>query len=298
MMIEKLTKEQEKMMKEYVKQGLDIGLKTSESIDENKLTDCVNNFYKKIMKQNPPEEIVIKRSPIECWQYIEEQVGQKMNFVWPYISGQFDSYIFAFYDYFINELNIKIESKDKPKENLIDLYNTWKSIIDFGIQYIFDDVCIVSMNPVEIHKNESGLHCETGPAIRFSDGYELYYLNGVNVKKEYVMTPWNKIDCKSLLKETNAEVRRELVRKIGIERICSELNCKIADKHTVIINGQETPYELILLDIGDNNLRPYLKMINPSIGTYHIEGVHPDCKTVKDALEWRNGTKEIPEILT
>tara|TARA_Y100000310_G_scaffold221960_1_gene223588 strand:+ start:2488 stop:2643 length:156 start_codon:yes stop_codon:yes gene_type:complete len=29
-----------------------------------------------------------------------------------------------------------------------------------------------------------------------------------------------------------------------------------------------------------------------------LDGVHPDCKTVKQALEWRNGTEETPEVLT
>ena len=30
-------------------------------------------------------------------------------------------------------------------------------------------------------------------------------------------------------------------------------------------------------------------MINPSIGIHHIEGVHPDCKTIQQALNFRNG---------
>jgi|3_EtaG_2_1085321.scaffolds.fasta_scaffold12633_4 hypothetical protein len=38
---------------------------------------------------------------------------------------------------------------------------------------------------------------------------------------------------------------------------------------------------------------------DPSLdGVWHVEGVHPDCKTVKQALEWRNGTEETPEVLT
>jgi hypothetical protein len=108
--------------------------------------------------------------------------------------------------------------------------------------------------------------------------------------KEYVETPWDKLDPKLIIKETNAEVRRELVRKIGIERVVEKLGAKVLDK--------KGDYELIMLDIGDNNLRPYLKMKNPSIGVYHIEGVQPGCKTVDDALNFRNGTKEKPVILT
>ena len=32
--------------------------------------------------------------------------------------------------------------------------------------------------------------------------------------------------------------------------------------------------------------------------TYHIEGVHPDCHTVAQALNWRNGTEVRPDVLT
>jgi hypothetical protein len=57
-------------------------------------------------------------------------------------------------------------------------------------------------------------------------------------------------------------------------------------------------YELLILNMGDGRRRPYLKMKNPSIKTWHIEGVAPEIKTVKEALAWRNGTDEAPEVLT
>lgn len=54
-------------------------------------------------------------------------------------------------------------------------------------------------------------------------------------------------------------------------------------------------YELILLDMGDKRDRPYLKMVNPSIGVTHIEGVPKGTKTVKEAICFRNGLKEFEE---
>lgn len=42
-------------------------------------------------------------------------------------------------------------------------------------------------------------------------------------------------------------------------------------------------------------------MKNPSLEeTWHFEGVHPNCKTVDEALAWRNGLDEFkePEVLT
>jgi hypothetical protein len=135
------------------------------------------------------------------------------------------------------------------------------------------------------------LHNETGMAIQFSDGWGLYRLHGVTVPRELVMTPAERLDPRDVLKDTNAEIRRERVRKIGIERVCAALGAKVLDQ-------QGEMYELLSLDLGDNRTRPYLKMRNPSIGVFHIEGVHPDCRTVEAALKWRNGTATPPAILT
>ena len=85
-------------------------------------------------------------------------------------------------------------------------------------------------------------------------------------------------------------MRREFVRKVGIDRICYKLQAKCLDK--------QGAYELLVLDLGEGLRRPYLKMVNPSLGTWHVEGVHPSCKTVSDALTWRNGTDVPPSQLT
>lgn len=98
------------------------------------------------------------------------------------------------------------------------------------------------------------------------------------------------IDPRIILTEYNVDVRREIVRKIGIERVCSVLGAKCIDK--------EGNYELLVLYLKDGVRRPFLKMLNPSIGVYHIEGVHPSSATVKQALKWRNGTNETPIQLT
>jgi hypothetical protein len=45
---------------------------------------------------------------------------------------------------------------------------------------------------------------------------------------------------------------------------------------------------------------PYLLMLNPSISTYHMECVDKSCKTVEQALAWRNSMDKYtpPEVLT
>lgn len=152
----------------------------------------------------------------------------------------------------------------------------------------FENMIFCSRKPITRWKNRL-LHSDSKPAIEFLGGWNIWCLNGVNVTKEIVTTPAEKLDPRLVTTEKNAEVRREIVRKIGIERVCQKLNAKVLEK--------KDNYELLNLDLGDR-FRPYLKMINPSIGTYHIEGVHTDCKTIEQALNWRNKTSEQPTVIT
>ncbi len=50
--------------------------------------------------------------------------------------------------------------------------------------------------------------------------------------------------------------------------------------------------------LGATGKWPYLKMLNPSIGVWHMECVDRSCKTVKDAIKWRNQSEINPSILT
>jgi hypothetical protein len=176
----------------------------------------------------------------------------------------------------------------KFDEDAYRFFMDFNSEINFIIP--FKGIAFISEKPSSIKWKNRLLHCEDGLAVSYKDGYGLWCLNGVCVTKEIVLTPHDKLDPKLILKEKNAEVRREIVRKIGIERVCKGLKAKVVDSV-----GE---YELLMLDLGDGRVRPYLKMKNPSVGTYHIEGVHPDCDTVKKALNWRNQTEETPVSLT
>jgi hypothetical protein len=105
-------------------------------------------------------------------------------------------------------------------------------------------------------------------------------LNGVSVPKEIVITPSDKLDPSLILKEKNAEIRREIVRKIGVERVCEKLETKTIEKN----NG----YELLEIPIaGMETKAKYLKMKNPSIDTFHIEGVASDINSIREAIHFR-----------
>jgi hypothetical protein len=150
---------------------------------------------------------------------------------------------------------------------------------------------IIALSRPRLRRRFEELHSDDGPAVSWPEGQEQYFfLNGVHVPRELVESPANEIDPRLLLHERNTEVRREIVRKVGIERICEGLNAECVDR--------AGNYELLLLDLQDGRMRPFLKMKNPSVEVYHIEGVAPECRTVAEALAWRNQSDVPPSVLT
>jgi hypothetical protein len=192
------------------------------------------------------------------------------------VYGQHDSNWLGFYDFFCNECNLVTQTEK--------LEGLWLIAKNAGWFLPHEKICWISERHNVLHKNAKGqLHWDGSPALSYPDGFHLWFLNGVNVGQEISETPFDKLDAKLILKEKNAEVRREIVRKIGIEKVCRDLKAKVIDK------SGDGMYELLMLDLGDTRVRPYLKMKNPSIGVYHIEGVAPEIKTVQQALNWRIG---------
>ena len=59
-------------------------------------------------------------------------------------------------------------------------------------------------------------------------------------------------------------------------------------------------YQLLSIDLGNGVTDArFLKMINPSVGVFHLEGVEPGIATVEQALNWRNGGWHVnAEVLT
>ncbi|MBC8030481.1 MAG: hypothetical protein H7Z16_10250 [Pyrinomonadaceae bacterium] len=150
---------------------------------------------------------------------------------------------------------------------------------------------IIALPRPALTLNGGVLHAESGPAVSWRGSDQRYFfLNGVNVSEEIAETPAARLDPRLMLFERNVDVRREIVRKVGVERVCEAFNARCIDS--------QGDYELLLLDLRDGLVRPFLKMKNPSIGVYHIEGVAPDCRTVAQALAWRNQSDIPPSVLT
>jgi len=164
----------------------------------------------------------------------------------------------------------------------------------------YAEICIVSARPncLRWTKKYGVLHCDGGPAVQFRDGWTLWYLNGVRVPqwlaetKDVDLAPARICQCK------NAEVRREFVRKVGLDRIYHALGAMLIHEQTVTLatpysEAWSCRYRLCEMRCGDNVRRRVLEMPNPSLpGVLHVEYVPVQCETVEQAMNFRLNRSE------
>jgi hypothetical protein len=315
-MITELTQEQKDAMPKYVDKWIGIGTNT-DRLDCDTAVTIIHDIQTHLLssKETP---VVIFDNPIECWvacnltkngtlpENLKAETeayfvkGKKMemeSFSMPYTQGSFDASIFSFYDFFKDE--VKIDYGDLTKN-----YEIWRRSTELGLIFFMDDiVCIVSEKPTVIKLNEERrAHCDGGPAISYAgwgnegkDGHHIYMLNGVRVPKWLAVEHTMKIAPERYTEITNADIRMEFVRKIGIERML-ELGKKL-DTYENYENEWWTKSQYELWDMSclfpGITIAPHVKMLNPTVGVWHVEAVSPECLTLPTALKDRFGGIEL-----
>jgi hypothetical protein len=77
--------------------------------------------------------------------------------------------------------------------------------------------------------NSHRLHCDTGPAVQFRDGYAVWAIHGVRVTEQIVMHP-ETITVDDIWAETNAEVRRVMIDQLGWDQFINLAALKLVDE--------------------------------------------------------------------
>uniref|UniRef100_A0A6M3KV25 DUF6745 domain-containing protein n=1 Tax=viral metagenome TaxID=1070528 RepID=A0A6M3KV25_9ZZZZ len=323
--ISKLTKAQEGLLEVYREKWTKIGLSTEQATFEQAL-EYARKLYTQLLEKPKPLVFLLK-SPLQAWTAVsiaasdklEEVLGydlkqmrenndkaqkdlqsilesesfdpKKYNeeqIVWPYSDGTNWSGWAAFYDYM--ETVLKIE--------LPPIWHIWKDQVQFSLLWCLDDICVISQHPIEINMVNGLLHADGKPSIKYSDGFSCWSLNGVAVPQWLSETSIDQIDVHRITELTNAEVRREFVRKVGLEIIYSQLNGRIIDEKTVFLDTPEEKnwpchYKLVELNFGNNTLRRVLEMPNASLHEmWHVEYVTETCNTIEEAMNFRLGRLE------
>lgn len=178
-------------------------------------------------------------------------------------------------------------------------YDHWEKASQHGSWRIMHpEFCIVSDRPRKLVVDEQNRpHCFDGPYCEWSDGSALFAIHGIRVPMWICETKREDFTKEMILEEQNADYRRCIIQKIGIEKTIELLGAEIIDIYESKVGGR---YELLEVNYDGRGKRPYLRMWNRSIDAHHIEGIAPGTKTVKEAICYRNGLKEFeePQILT
>jgi internalin A len=150
-----------------------------------------------------------------------------------------------------------------------------------GWIFPFENICLVCDRPLRLRFDSANeLHAEGEPAIAFADGYSLYFHHGVKLPENYGKVHPDLWQAEWLLSESNAEIRRVLIERIGYDRICQQLQAVKLD------TWQE--YTLLKIDNADVEPIYLLKMTCPSTAFIHALRVPPDMRSAQEAIRWVN----------
>lgn len=157
-----------------------------------------------------------------------------------------------------------------------------------GPWWALDGLAIVCERPVVARSDASGRpHSESGPALAWGDGTQIWMWHGVGVPDWVVLHP-ERIDVRAISREDNMEVRRVMVERVGWERIAREGGARLLQEDST---GRlwETTRPLEGFSWGANAKFVEVENSTPEPdGTrrhYYIR-VPPDTRTARAAVAW------------
>lgn len=312
-MITELTKEQKDKMPLYAEKWIKIGTNT-DRLDYDNTVDIVHDVQQHILNQDKTP-VIIFDNPLEAWvacnyaangftvnqlkKCVDDYFSGKkpdfeiQSFVEPYFVGSFFASVFSFYDFFKYELGLKYENDEK--------YEIWKKTTQLGYMYNIKDVqgsvqdmMIVSQKPSKVMLSNRVIHCDGGSAVEYAGhgDVKVFALNGVTVPEWLATTHHSKIDVQKINEITNADIKAEFIKKVGIERLLS-LGVKVDgyENYPTEKMWQKSQYELYDMNKLFTGIpfAPHLKMLNQTTGIWHVEAVSPECTNLRKAIQERLG---------
>jgi hypothetical protein len=193
--------------------------------------------------------------------------------------GQHDASWLGFYDYFEKVVGIDAS----PIHGLMDMAR------HAGWWWPFEGGVVLTEKPTSIKLDERlRLHSVDGPAVEYPDGYKVYCYHGIQVKPDVILSP-KSITPDRIDGETNAEMRRVLLERFGLENylktggavmIHSDPRGKLWKKD---VKGDDP---VVMVEVLNSTPEP-----DGTIKTYMIP-VPPDSRTASGAIAWTFGMTE------
>lgn len=270
-MLSSLTQEQIDAFPRYVEKWINIGVST-DRVDFEKAKRLVAVAYTKV-NLKAPKHYHFASGPNEAWEIYRSLGGKddRSSFLNGNMFGSMDATWLSFYDYYRHETNVDLTDIDY----MIDIAK------NCGWIYCSNEDAIIQDRPIKIQFDElNRLHCQTGAAIQYADGFEVYSWHGVTVPAKWIH---GKLTAKQALKVPNMEQRRAACEILGWAKVLKQLN-------SVEVDRDEDPMigTLLEVDIPDVGKERFLKVLCGTGREFCIP-VPPDMRTALEANAWTYG---------
>ncbi|MHB8118650.1 MAG: DUF6745 domain-containing protein [Methanothrix sp.] len=147
---------------------------------------------------------------------------------------------------------------------------------------------IVSRLPEKICRDEQHrLHSSDGPAISWHDGYRQFFWHGVSVQEKLIENP-KTITKQDIVSEKNAERRRAMFERLGIDRIVELIELIEVDEDIIGDNEVRLLRSREVDEIAGACLQ-YVKVRCPSTGRIYHLSVPPTITKAREAVAWTFG---------
>ena len=276
--IESLTPHQTARMAEFRDKWTAIGLSTAPA-DRPKAEAAIHKMYA-AAGLKAPKKIVWCGSPLS--QGLTKAIVTDGSFAASVGAsvrasgyGQHDAGWLAFYSFFREVCGLASETAK--------LDSLTEQAQAAGWYLPHEHICWVSERHTTLHRDERGrLHCLTGPACAYPDGFAIHAVHGVRVPADIIEKPAS-ITVARIDSEKNAEVRRVMVDRYGQARFLVDGGAKIvATDDYGTLYRRELPGDepIVMVKVVNSTPEP-----DGSFKDYFIR-VPPTVTTAREAVAW------------
>jgi hypothetical protein len=131
------------------------------------------------------------------------------------------------------------------------------------------------------------LHCADGPAIAWPDGWGLWYWHGVRVSRQVIEAPAS-LTVAQIAAERNAEMRRVMVERFGLDRYILESGAKLihSDECGALYRQEQADDEpIVAVHVVNSTPEP------DGESKKYMLRVPPTMTTAREAVAWTFGLK-------
>lgn len=298
--IEKLTPEQHAQLDATARYWIDLAL-SPRPINVDVIRETLPLLYAKV-DSGIPSVIAQAESPLGC-QYLvnllndkpasEEEIAEaalraramvqdkmagdklpQMDYVTPcYAADAWWASAAAYADYYVRVLGLQFAP---------EVHQYIKYQREAGVFYCLatKNTFVVCSGPTVLHRDDTGrIHCADGPALGWSDGYQLWAWHGVRIPREWIESK-ESLDPSIALTWSNVEQRRCAAEIIGWDRVLQQLSPTVVDEDADPMVGT-----LLRVDLPDVPGSQFLR-VRCGTGRDFVLPVPPEVRTAIEAQSW------------